>query len=733
MLGPIAVEADGPVALGGPRQLAVLAVLIAAGGHPVTVDALVTEIWGDTADHRTVASLYTYISNLRGLLGKDHIVRDAAGYRLVLSPDDTLDATQFESEVATARQLAANQPGDAADRLTEALRHWRGRAFECLEDVPVLAAEVARLDELHAEAEIGRFELALRAGRQLPIDEIESLCRRRPLDERPWAVLIRSQYLAGRQAEALRTFAGVRATFVEELGIEPSPMLQRLEQQILLHDPLLDPTRTVRALDLPVFLTSFVGRVAEQRDLAALLTIRRIVTITGPGGAGKTRLAVEVAASNATRYPDGVLFADLAKLADAARLGPTIAAALGLPNTPADQAYAHLVAALRSHEALLVLDNCEHLHLEVAEAVRTLLEGIPGLTILATSRVPLGCPGEMRFSLGGLTIGSADSPLAGDAETLFLDRSAHVAHSDDPPTPLATVSELCSRLDGMPLALELAAGRTDVLSEREISDLLGQRFAVLVDEGRTRDIHRSLAATIGWSYGLLDPDGRQAFATLGVFGGPFTVSAAARVTGIDGAHETIAMLERLANASLVTVQHRAAQPTTFRLLETIRAYASDRLAESGGAAAAVQRHDDHYVEVCRQFRDEMYGAGRVEATARIGTELAEFAAAWDRSVATDARVALTMAWPLGNYWLFAGDLPDGAARLRAAHPADTGRPDAGSSRGTGRRRLDRRRSERRRAGPQLDDRGARHPSSWRRFEAPGLHAGPRRPLGVRRG
>ena len=376
----------------------------------------------------------------------------------MLSPDDTLDATQFESEVATARQLAANQPGEAADRLTEALRHWRGRAFEGLEDVPVLAAEIARLDELHAEAEIGRFELALRSGEQLPIDEIESLCRRRPLDERPWALLIRSQYLAGRQAQALRTYARVRATFVEELGIEPSPMLQRLEQQILLHDPLLDPTQRGRAPSTCP-CSSRASSVASpsseiwrpcSRPIASSRSLGRAVPARHVSRSKSRR-------SDATRYPDGVLLADLAKLADADRLGPDDRSCAGPADTTADQAYAHLVAALRSHEALLVLDNCEHLHVEAAEAVRTLLEGIPGLTILATSRVPLGCPGEMRFPLGGLTIGSADSQLAGDAETLFLDRSAHVAHSDDRPTPLATVTELCRRLDGMPLALELAA------------------------------------------------------------------------------------------------------------------------------------------------------------------------------------------------------------------------------------------------------------------------------------
>lgn len=665
MLGPIEVDDHGPVALGGPRQLAVLAVLVAAWGRPVASDAMVTEVWGDAADRRAVASLYTYISNLRGLIGKDRIVRDASGYRLALANGDVIDAVAFESDATVASGLTVSSPSEAALRYRDALARWRGRPFEGLEDVPVLEAERARLDDLRADAEIDRFEAVLRAGEHPPVGEIEGLCRRRALDERAWALLMRTQYLAGRQADALRTYARVRSSFGEELGIEPSPMLQRLEEQMLLHDPSLDPTHQPPPLDLPVFLTTFVGRLDERRSLIELVRNHRIVTVIGPGGAGKTRLAVEVASEVADQFPDGVWLADLAKLSSPHRLEATIGTAMGVANPSADATYGPVIDAHRSHEGLLVLDNCEHMQEATGDAARAMLEGVPGLTILATSRVPLGCPGETRFPLEGLTVGSPDAASTGDAETLFLERSGRVVRPNGDDPPLATVTTLCERLDGMPLALELAASRTDVLSEGEIADLLSQRFSVLVDQGRSRDIHRSLAATIGWSYGLLDLRDRAAFASLGVFAGPFSASAAAQVIGVDDEQEAIAFIERLINASLVSVQRRTGRLTTYRLLETLRAYAKDRLIESGDEAAATRRHDDHYVEVCRRLGDAFYGAGRVAATAMVGTELAEFIETWNRSMSADAQAALELAWPLGNYWLFDGGLADGAHRLRA--------------------------------------------------------------------
>jgi len=664
VLGPVeAFDGDRSLSLGGPRQRAVLAMLLATPGRAVSADRIVTEVWGDDAGRGAVASLYTHVSNLRGVLGKSRIVRDASGYRLALLDGDEVDASAFEAEAAQARRAAESDAARVVDQFDAALRRWRGRPFEGLEDVPALASEIVRLGELHAAVEADRLDAILRAGDTPSVGELEELCRRRPLDERPWSLLMRTLYRSGRHADALRTYANVRRVFGEEMGIEPSPALARLEEQILLHDPALDPTPIAAPTKLPVYLSSFVGRVDEQRLVGEALRDHRLVTVTGPGGVGKTRLAVEVAAAHAPRFPDGVWLVDLAQVGDPGRVGPAIAAAVEVADASADESVVGIAAALQTHTALLVLDNSEHVRSSVASAAEMLLARVPGLTILVTSRRPLDAPGEVRFPLEGLAVGTADG-TAGDAEDLFMERASEIDPrfgQDEPPS--AAVTAICQHLDGMPLALELAAARTDVLSPVEIADLLTRRFGVLIDDRHRRDIHRSLEATVGWSYGLLEPDERKAYSALGVFEGPFTAAAAAAVLDLDDHRDPVMMIERLVAASLVNMEPHEELPTTYRLLETLRAYAKDRLTESGGWAEATRRHDAFYLGVCDRLWEEFYGAGRVDATRRIAVELAEYVAVWDRHIADDASSVLTLAWPLGNYWLFGGGLGEGEARL----------------------------------------------------------------------
>ncbi|HEY5650935.1 MAG TPA: BTAD domain-containing putative transcriptional regulator, partial [Acidimicrobiia bacterium] len=657
VLGPVTVgDGEQSQQLRGPRQRAVLALLLSDPARAVTADRMVTEIWGEGAGTGAVDSLYTHVSTLRRLLGKDRIDRDSSGYRLVLRDGDEIDAQVFEREVGEARRVAVADAAGAVEMFDTALSRWRGRPYEGLEDVPSLAAEISRLEGIHAAAEMDRIEALLQSGATPAAVEVEAICDRRPLDERPWSLLMRSLYRDGRQADALRTCTRVRELLGRELGIEPSPLLTGLEEQILLHDPALDAGTFDAPASLPSHLTSFVGRTDEQQHLAELLLDHRLITITGPGGVGKTRLGVELASASRARFPDGVWHVDLASCSDPTQIGSTIGAAVHIPGAAAADTLEHVAAALATKSVLVVLDNCEHLRQAAADVVETLLSRAPGLTILATSRRPLKIAGEQRYALEGLPVGT-DEETIGDAERLFIERCSEIEPTQGGgDRPLRAIRAICEHLDGLPLALELAAGRSDVLSPPEISALLSRRFAILVDERQPRDIHRSLEATVGWSYGLLDPDERSAYAALGVFEGPFTIDAAAAVLGVDDVGDAVSRLERLVTASLVTVASGESDRTTFRLLETLRAYARDRLRESGRWPEAVGRHDEHYLAVCAGLREEFLGAGRVAATDRIAQELVDFLAVWDRGMLDDPTSVLPLAWPLGNYWLFGGRL-----------------------------------------------------------------------------
>jgi predicted ATPase/DNA-binding SARP family transcriptional activator len=673
-LGPVgAMDGDRQVQLGSPRHRAVFGVLLSRVGQPVPIDVITTEIWGDDAGSRAVASLYTHISNLRGAIGKDRVVSDAGGYGLRLHDDDLVDIGEFENAIAEARRQAGIDSPAAVEMLERGLGLWRGRPFEGLEDIPMLVPEITRLGELCATAQADRFEALLQSGDAPLVADLEELCEQRPLDERPWELLMRTLYRVGRHAEALRTYTRVRQLFGEEMGIEPSPSLARLEEQILLHDPSLDVAGSDSSASLPVYLTSFVGRDDEARRLAAMLAEHRLVTILGPGGAGKTRLATECAAMLRRRFADGVWLIDLAQITDPSRIGSTIGETIGVTGGLGDT-IDEVAQSLRRRRSLLVLDNCEHIIKGLRDLVAALLRSAPKLVILATSRRPLEIAGEQRLLLEGLaTDGVGDAPA--DASLLFAERAEAAGSSVDlDGSAREAIATICRKLDGMPLALELAAARSDVLSPAEIAELLAHRFALLVDDRQDRDIHRSLEATVGWSFGLLDAEQRLAFEILGVFEGPFTAAAAAAVLGLKDETASVQTIENLLAASLVRVDSRDGGPTTYRLLETLRAYARDRLTDAGRWQEAVDRHDAYYLSVCLRLHPEFFGAGRAAATTLIAAELAEYLAVWDRGMEGDLASVLSLAWPLGNYWMFDGVLQEGMIRLDRLLEATDGDP-----------------------------------------------------------
>jgi len=672
VLGPLVVDdGDAPVPLGGHRQRAVLALLVLNAGRVVSADRIVTEIWSEEPPDGARDSLYTYVSNLRRVLGKGRIVRSGSGYRLVLANGDTIDVVEYDSDLARARRLVGSDPAAVIDLVDSSLELWRGRPYVGFEDLPSVPPEATRLEELRLLALEDRIDAELRAGGTPVVSDVEALNREHPYRERIWELLARSLYRVGRQAEALRTFTRLRQLLREELGLEPSPSIARLEERILVQDPTLEPEAPMPPTNLPTPVSSFIGRVDELTLIDKAIHEHRLVTVVAPGGAGKTRLAIEAAGTIRGSFPDGVWLVDLASVSDPGAMAQAVAAALQIVQSPGIEPFDTLVNRLRSQTVLIVLDTCEHVADQAGGLAVRLLELAPDVKILATSRQALGREGEFRCLLDGLDT-SHEGTQSGDAERLFETRAAAVHPEfvlDETTQP--QVASICRHLDGMPLAIELAASRVDVLSPTEIDRLLSDRFLLLTDGRVERSAHRSLQASLDWSYDLLVPDERRAFDCLGVFQGPFSASAAAAVLDCPSEVDAIDQLHRLASASLLqTVQGTASR---YRLLETMRMYACDHLTESEQLDGAVARHDRHYRERCRGLRPAFFGRGRVAAQAEIEAELADYHSAFDRFL-DDGRVedALEMAWPLGHVWLFSGRLGDGFRRLEALLDSSSG-------------------------------------------------------------
>ncbi len=647
-----------------------LALLLLEVGRVVAADRLVTEIWGDDPPAGARDSLYTYVSNLRAALGRDRLVRADGGYRLNPVEDDTVDAAEVEVRLTEARRLAGADPTSAIALIDRALSSWRGRPYEGLEDLPSVAPEASRLEELRLRALEDRIEAELRTGGVPEVGGVEILTTEHPYRERFWELLARVLYRAGRQADALRTLARLRRILADDLGIDPSPSVAQLEERILLQDPALDEHSTTPT-NLQAPISSFIGRTDELRQLEALILEHRLLTVIGPGGAGKTRLTIEVATRVAGGFPDGVWMVDLAQVATPEGVGEAVAAALQLVASSGRDPTDALVARLRPQTTLLVLDNCEHVAETAGRLAIRLLAGAPGLRIMVTSRRALDTAGEYRYRLEGLETSSTGGS-AGEAQLLFGVRAAAVRSGfgiDE--ANQAAVSSICRRLDGMPLAIELAASRVDALSPAEIDGYLQDRFLLLGGPHQERSIHRSLRASLDWSYGLLGPVDQKRFDALGVFEGPFLTAGAAAVLEAPSEIAAVDALRRLAGASLVQVLPD--DVSRFRLLETMRLYARTHLQDAGSWDDVVERHDRHYRHRSREQRGAVFGSGRTGARIAMEAELADYEAAFDRLVeAGHIEGALDMGWPLGHVWMFSGKLDKGIGRLEELIDASEG-------------------------------------------------------------
>jgi predicted ATPase/DNA-binding SARP family transcriptional activator/Tfp pilus assembly protein PilF len=672
ILGAVEVLVDGtPAALGAPKQRAVLAMLLVNRRRVVSADALVDGLWGESPPASAVQSLQVYIHGLRRAVGAERIETAGRGYRAAVSEDE-LDLDRFERGLERGRAaLEAGRAEDATDELRQAMALWRGSALADLPEESRRAAEADRLDELRLTALELRYDAELASGRHdTVVAELEALTAEHPYHERFLEQRVLALYRCGRQADALEVYREARRTLSEDLGLEPSRALQELERAVLRQDPSLAappaPTRSTRPLPTPP--TALVGRRLELAAVAALFRDEgvRLVTLTGPGGTGKTRLGLAVAEALEPELRDGALFVSLAPVSSPELLVPTIADALEVRE--GGRSLAEGVGEhLRERRILLVLDNFEQL-LPAAPFVADLLAAAPRLLVLATSRAPLRLAAEHEYPVPPFDTPAADLPFEAlvktDALRLFAARARAVDPAfelDDASAP--EVARVCNRLDGLPLAIELAAARSKLLAPGEILERL-EREPHLPGTG-PRDAparQRTLTATIGWSYDLLGEDERLAFDRLGVFAGGCTLEAAEQVC--DTSLDTMA---RLVDNNLLR-----RRDSRFLMLETVRHFAAERLQEAGDAGVR-RRHAEWLTELAETMVERtLAGEDAKEWLDRIQPEHDNIRAALAWSLEGDPEVTLRLASSLRLFWEVRGHFSEGFRWLEEALPRAAG-------------------------------------------------------------
>src|SRR5579859_3371953 len=530
LFGELDAEHAGvPVPVRGIKQRALLALLALHRGQPVSADRLIEVLWGDGLAAHPANALQAQIGQLRRTLGATAIVTTEAGYALDIGPGE-VDVVRFEQLVAKGRRLfEEGETALASAALGEALGLRRGEPLADFTYAGFFDAERARLDELVLVAIETRAGADLMLGRHSElVGELEALCREHPLRERLWELLMLALYRAGRQAEALRAYTEARDRLVDELGIDPGPALRELVARILVQDPSLAVAGPAGCAAVPTLmatgnlrepLSSFVGRSAELEELSEAVRSSRLVTLIGPGGVGKTRLAVAAAAALRQEHRDGAWLVEFASVTEPDGVAPAVAGALGAavaglvgPPSPASTVEL-IVRYLAGRSLLVVFDNCEHVIDQAAALAETLAGMVSGLRLIATSREPLGVPGEVLVSVG---------PLAGPAAVeLFVDRARAVRPgftAEGPTRPV--IDDVCRRLDGLPLAVELAAARVRSLTLATLAERLDDRFRLLTVGARTAlPRQQTLRAVVDWSYDLLFEDERRLFARLSVFAG----------------------------------------------------------------------------------------------------------------------------------------------------------------------------------------------------------------------
>jgi predicted ATPase/DNA-binding SARP family transcriptional activator len=684
VLGPLEVRATtGAVAIrrGLPRTL--LIAMLLRPGQTVSSDQLVEVMWsGDELPRNPANALQIQVSYLRKSLGPGVVDTRAGGYALDIDREQ-VDAHRFEQ---TVRHFPSIETLEGAEELQAALGAvdaalalWRGDALEDVADLDFARGEVVRLGELRWAAIERRMDLLLALGRHgEAVGDLRELVPRAPLRERFHQQLVLALYRSGRQADALRAYDDARKTLTEELGLDPGQGLQDLERAVLQHDPVLDwvapsfsgaashaasPT-TVPSPGVgrvPVPLSPLIGRDDELTRLQDLLAAHRALTLTGPAGAGKTRLAIALASSTGEQ----VWYVDLSPVEDPSLVAPACAAATGVTIAPGDDGARTIADTLATQQGLLVLDTCEHVLGAAAQLASTVLRSGPDVRLLATSRRALGLSGEFAWPVPPLALPPAAAVTTQDltacaAVQLFVERAQAVNPDlDVDDQAAADIAAICLTLDGLPLAIELAAARAELLSPAAIRERLTDRFDLLVGGGvDAAERQQTLRAAIDWSFELLSDDQRTFFARLGAFAGTFELDAALAVAG-DGLDAPLELLGSLVKQSMAT----RAGPDRYRLLDTLRAYALDVLADLD-ADDTRERHAEHYTGLAEQGEREIRGSEQLVWLDRFRSDVHNFRAALEWSLLTGhvdraAREAGALAW----FWTLNGMLTEAIGHL----------------------------------------------------------------------
>lgn len=684
VLGPVQARGDGSGAVAGRgHRRTLLALLLAAGGETVTTDALIDGLWPQEPPATARKTLQSHVSRLRRDLDEldrgtpEAIVSTAGGYRVDLDLHD-LDAQRFEQLVDAARHELGGDPEQALAVLDEALAVWRGPAFGELAAHPGLRHEAVRLERLRRSARGDRTEALLALGHhRRAAAAARQLLDGDPLDERAHAQLLLALYRDGQQSEALASYRALRDRLRDELGVDPSPELQALHQQVLQHDPDLAAAPSAQApshdgppdrrpgggglgADAVPVARDLVGRDEDVAAVAELVAPGRLVTLTGPGGVGKTRVAEQVVARTRDRFADGAVFVGLAAVRAAEATGDAIITALGIQPTGERSVPDVLVSALGERRLLLVLDNCEHVLGAVTPLVTAILARCPNVALLTTSRQRLGLPGEQLWQVAPLGVpdpgASRDELLATPAGRLFHLR----AQQADPSFQLdegtvGDVTELCRRLDGMPLAIELAAARTRAMAPADLVARLDQRFTLLAGGPRHESgRHRTLQAVVAWSHDLLGPDEAALFERISVFSGRVDLATVEDVCAGEGIApgDVAGVLGELVDKSMV-VADRTERGVRYRLLDTLREFGAQRLAATDDPDTWRRRHADHHVRLVEQLGPQVRGPDEPTAVAGINGAFDDIrgAHAWLVDIA-DVEGALRIPAALGDYFFY---------------------------------------------------------------------------------
>ena len=689
-----------------------LIALLLRVGKVVPAERLIDDVWAAGPPADPAHALQQTVSQLRRVLRgggavEEWLVWHPSGYQLAVDPD-AVDLTQFEQLAELGRrQLASGDPAAAAGTLRRALGLWRGAALADVADLPFGQAAAVRLAERRLAVVEDRIEADLLRGQHgAVVVELEGLVAEYPFRERLSAQLMRALYAGGRQADALDLYESTRRMLADELGVDPGPLLRGVYQQILVHDPELAPSPAGshglsggRRSNLPAPVTTFVGRDGDVRKVLELLEASRMVTLTGPGGVGKTRLALQAAGQLVGTAVDGVWWVDLTPLGEPTLLADAILspledqpggrlASLRVAGTdPEDR----LRSFLADRELLLVLDNCEHLADAVGRLAGLILAGAPRVRILATSQRLLNTAGEAVWSVPPLPVPpteavlSAGAVLGYAAVRLFADRAAAAGGigrtADD---EAEAVAEICRTLDGVPLAIELAAARTRMLPPHQLLARLHDRFALLTTRSATGPARqRSLRAVVEWSYHLLTRAERMLLRRLAVFVGGARLEAVEQVCTYDGpsyggpgadgisADRIVDLLAGLVDKSLIMVA-AADGEARYTMLETIRVYATEQLADAGEHTAMRAAHARYYADLAAASVSQLHGPDQLRWLQRLTAERANMRAAIEyASGHSDGDTALRLAGALSQFWWLTGDVTDSRRlTMLALHAAD---------------------------------------------------------------